>query len=242
MSPRTELAHRTITSTDALRPRDCRIAPSKQSWSGRERRRPQVVRTRKVSCGYRRAHIDAGSDTLGVVPAGRNPAASTARTAARRAAYDLMMRRVQIVVGIVLSLICTGAAVAEGAAHLPTLGSARYAKAIGGASPGFGTVAPKVVNANGDPGSVVYDLRWAGWGRAQAVGNGKSYAPGAHGGWSGTLVPSELRATDLGRCQPGGPVVYRHLWFRAKGEPGVHGWTPWSQWPDITYPKPQLLC
>src|ERR1035441_1198385 len=63
-----------------------RIAPSKQSWSGRERRRPQVVRTRKVSCGYRRAHIDAGSDTLGVVPAGRNPAASTARTAARRAA------------------------------------------------------------------------------------------------------------------------------------------------------------
>ena len=100
-----------------------------------------------------------------------------------------MMRRVQIVVGIVLSLICTGAAVAEGAAHLPTLGSARYAKAIGGASPGFGTVAPKVVNANGDPGSVVYDLRWAGWGRAQAVGNGKSYAPGTHGGWSGTLVP-----------------------------------------------------
>ncbi|MGO8905157.1 MAG: hypothetical protein ACLQMH_05970 [Solirubrobacteraceae bacterium] len=152
------------------------------------------------------------------------------------------MHRVQIAAGIVLSLICTGVGVADATQRLPTLGSAAYAKIIGGPSSGFGTVAPKVVNANGDPGSVVYDLRWTGWGRAQTVGNGKSYAPGANGGWSGTLVPTELRATDLGRCRPGGPVVYRHLWFRARGEPGVHGWTPWSQWPDIEYPKPQFLC
>jgi hypothetical protein len=153
-----------------------------------------------------------------------------------------MMRRVRIAAGGVLSLLCAGAAMASATQHPPTLGSARYAKAIGGASPGFGMVAPKELNANGDPGSVVYDVRWANWGRAQTLGTGKSYAPLAHGGWSSTLVPTELRATDLGQCQPGGPVVYRHLWLRAKGEPGVHGWTPWAQWPQITYPKPQLLC
>jgi hypothetical protein len=141
------------------------------------------------------------------------------------------VRRVHIAAGIALSLACAGAAAADGNRRPPTLGSARFAKMIGGRSSGFGTVAPKVVNANGDPGSVVYELRWAGWGRAQTVGDGKSYAPGANGGWSGTRVPTELRATDLGRCWPGGPVVYRRLWFRATGEPGVHGWTPWSQWP-----------
>ena len=124
----------------------------------------------------------------------------------------------------------------------PTLGSTAYAKKIGGSSPGFGTVKPKVVNANGDPGSVVYRLYWTGWGSAQALGYGRSYAPGANGGWTLRLIPAELRATDLGRCSPGGPVVYRHLWTRANGVPGVHGWTPWAQWPEITYPKPQLLC
>ncbi len=154
-----------------------------------------------------------------------------------------MMRRVQTgAAGILLSLTCAGAAVAGAAQQPPTLGSVHYAKTIGGPSPGFGTAAPKVVNANGDPGSVVYDVRWAGWGHAQAIGDGKSYAPGAHGGWTGTLIPTELRATDLGRCQPAGAVVYRHLWIRAKGVPGSHGWTAWSQWPDINYPKPQLLC
>jgi hypothetical protein len=152
------------------------------------------------------------------------------------------VRSVQGVAGIVLSLICIGAAAAGATQQLPTLGSAHFAKTIGGPSPGFGTVAPKVLNANGDPGSVVYDLHWAGWGHAQAVGNGGSYAPAAHGGWTTTLVPTELRATDLGRCRPGGPFVYRQLWLRAKAEPGAHGWTPWSQWPNIDYPKPQLLC
>lgn len=122
------------------------------------------------------------------------------------------------------------------------MGSVRYAKTIGGPSPGFGTVAPNEVNANGDPGSVVYDLRWTGWGSSQTVGNGKSYAPGAHEGWTGRLIPTQLRANDLGRCEPGGPIVYRHLWTRAEGVPGVHGWTAWSQWPEIAYPKPQRLC
>jgi hypothetical protein len=156
--------------------------------------------------------------------------------------YDLAVHRVGVLAAIVLSLTGASAAAAGAARQLPTMGSAHYAKTIGGSSPGFGTVAPKTVNANGDPGSVVYDLRWAGWGRTETVGNGKTYAPGAHGGWTGTLVPTELRATDLGRCRPGDPVVYRHLWIRAKQGPGARGWTAWTQWPDIAYPKPQLLC
>jgi hypothetical protein len=152
------------------------------------------------------------------------------------------VHRAQIATGIALALICVVTAIAGATQQLPTLGSAHYAKTLGGSSPGFGTVAPKTVNANGDPGSVVYDLSWAGWGRSQSVGNGKTYAPGAHGGWTATLIPTELRATDLGRCKPGGPMAYRKLWLRAKGVPGVHGWTPWTQWPDTSYPKPQLLC
>jgi len=49
-------------------------------------------------------------------------------------AYDLAVCRVQFVAGIVLSLICAGAAVAAAPQQLPTLGSARYAKIIGGAT------------------------------------------------------------------------------------------------------------
>jgi hypothetical protein len=69
-----------------------------------------------------------------------------------------MVRRVHIAAGIVLSLVWAGTAVADGNQGPPTFGSAHFAKMIGGRSPGFGTAAPKVVNANGDPGSVVYDL------------------------------------------------------------------------------------
>ena len=85
----------------------------------------------------------------------------------------------------------------------------------------------------------MYDLHWTGWGRAETIGTGKSFAPGAHGGWTGTLVPTELRATGLGRCRRGGPPVYRQLWVRAKRVPEAHGWTAWSEWPDLNYPKPQ---
>ena len=134
------------------------------------------------------------------------------------------------------------ASAAGAAASLPTLGSAHYATRIGGPSPGFGTAAPSRLDANGDPGSVVYSVRWSGWGRTTAFGHGKSYAPGLHGGWTSTLLPVELRASDLGRCRAGGPRVYRRLSIRAHGEPGVRGWTPWSQWPDINYPAPQSLC
>jgi hypothetical protein len=146
--------------------------------------------------------------------------------------YDLCVRRVPFAAGLLLALICIGAWSAEAKQNVPTLGSKRYPpQGYGGPRPGFGTIAPKLVSANGDPGSVVYDLRWRHWGSAQTIGYGKTYAPGPHGGWTSRLVPSELRASDLGRCLPGHPIVYRHLEFRS-GK-GRH----WGEWP---YPQP--LC
>jgi hypothetical protein len=140
-----------------------------------------------------------------------------------------------------LLLLSIGASTGEAKQHAPTLGSAHYAKAIGGPHPGFGTVAPKLVDGNGDPGSVVHDVRWTHWGSADALGYGKGYVLALGGGYLPGLYPLQLRAADLGPCRRGGPAVYRQLWRREIWGPGK-GWSSWSQWPDIEYPKPQLLC
>lgn len=116
---------------------------------------------------------------------------------------------------------------------VPTLGTVTHAKRDN-LGVGFGAVAPRQVNANGDPGSVIYHIHWAGWGQAQAIGRGQSYTPGAHGGWTSKFEVSDLRATDLGRCNPRGRVVYRRLWVLETHEqrpPDAAEW-PWVEWPS----------
>lgn len=121
----------------------------------------------------------------------------------------------------------------------PTLGTASYAKRqhLGR---GFGAVAPEQVNANGDPGSIIYDVHWTGWGHSQAIGRGKSYAPGANGGWTSTFKASHIRATDLGRCKPHGQIVYRRLWVLDTRDEPRRADAP--EWPWVEWPSGQPMC
>ena len=70
---------------------------------------------------------------------------------------------------------------------------------------------------------------------------GLSAEPAPEGGYLPGYFPVELHAQDLGRCHPGGPIVYRRLARRDTLGPGK-GWSHWSLWPDVQYPKRQLLC
>jgi hypothetical protein len=131
--------------------------------------------------------------------------------------------------------------VAGASTSRPTLGSRSYPPpGYGGRFPGFGTVAPRLVSANGDPNSVVSDVRWTSWGAKQAMGLGKSAEFAPRGGYLSGLFPVELVATDLGRCSAHGPIVYRRL--RRRDKQGNGRWSAWSYWPDVQYPKPQTLC
>ncbi len=126
----------------------------------------------------------------------------------------------------------TGAAPEQGA---PTLGTVTYARRQDeNLGPGFGTVAPRQVSANGDPGSVIYEVHWTAWGHPQAIGRGESYAPGVHGGWSSRFEASYMRARDLGRCSPRGRIVYRRLLVldtrHEPRPPNAPEW-PWVEWP-----------
>ena len=140
--------------------------------------------------------------------------------------------------------LLSGLAACGGSAHpvtavkanpIPTLGSASYARYLnpgGGLRTGFGEVAPPVVDANGGDESRFRDIHWEGWGHAQTLGKGEGYTHGGPGSGAGFVVPTQLRATDLGRC-PDGAYAYRQLWVRESGRPEERGWTPWAQWPQI---------
>ncbi len=152
------------------------------------------------------------------------------------------MRRVSAAGVLATLLIGLAAPATQAGRPLPTLGSKHY-PGPGSPTPfpGFGTVAPKVVSANGDPNSRVSAIHWIGWGRGEAKGFGASYEFAPQGGYLPGLFPVQLRASDLGRCARNGPIVYRRLWRRDRVDRGAV-WSPWSAWPDISYPRPQLLC
>jgi hypothetical protein len=152
------------------------------------------------------------------------------------------VRLLRVTALLSLLLLSVAAQAAQARRVLPTLGSTTYpGHGFPGRFPGFGTVAPRVVSANGDANSRVSSVRWVGWGNGEARGAGESYEFAPQGGYLPGLFPVQLRATDLGRCRPNGPVVYRHLWRRDRINGGV-AWSPWTAWPAISYPRPQLLC
>jgi len=144
---------------------------------------------------------------------------------------------VAVAAAVVAGPVSGGTASAKAASQRPTLGlrSGNYEMIIG-----LGTVAPATVDGNGDPNSIVKDITWRGWGKASAHGSGKSYEFAANGGYLPGLFPVQLTATDLGRCTAHGPLVYRHLERRDKG--GNGRWSSWAAWPNLNYPKRQLLC
>jgi hypothetical protein len=119
----------------------------------------------------------------------------------------------------------------------PLLGSRSYAH---GRVLGLGSVAPKVINANGDANSVVLSIHWRHWGAGRAYGYGESHEFAPHGGYLPGLFPVQLIASDLGRCSSRGPLVYRHLRRRDRGGSGT--WSSWTSWPPLQYPAQQLLC
>jgi hypothetical protein len=111
-----------------------------------------------------------------------------------------------------------------------TLGVPGYGRGFGGPFPGFGSVEPRTVSANGDPNSIVSDVRWQTWRADQAVGYGKSSEFAPHGGYLSGRFRVELIASDPGRCTASGPIVYRRL--RRRDIQGNGQWSAWTYWPD----------
>jgi len=152
------------------------------------------------------------------------------------------VRPISAAVVLTALMVLLAAPGARAGRQLPTLGSHSYPGAgFPGRFPGFGTVAPRLISANGDANSRVSRIRWTGWGRPEARGFGSSYEFAPQGGYLPGLFPVQLRASHLGRCRRNGPLVYRHLQRRDRIDAGT-AWSPWTAWPDISYPHPQVLC
>jgi len=102
---------------------------------------------------------------------------------------------------------------------------------------GWGTVAPKQINNNGDPGGNVDTIRWKRWGQQTATGTGLGSVPPVHGtGWVGGQRVL-LRATRLGHCVHGGPPAYQQLYARYPVRPGGP-LGPWQRW----WPSSRDIC
>jgi DNA-binding beta-propeller fold protein YncE len=113
------------------------------------------------------------------------------------------------------------------------LGSTSFHAGIGH---GWGTVKPTRIFNGGDPGGIVYGIRWQHWGQTTAIGWGFSFPPRPAGNYYGP-ARTELRATDISRCSEGGPLAYRRLYFRAPSRPGgpLRPWSNWSVTGNICY-------
>jgi len=107
------------------------------------------------------------------------------------------------------------------------LGSAAFA---GHGAEGWGTSRPHRIFNGGDPSGLVREIQWTGWGGRSAIGFGLHAIFKPHGGYYPEPVLIELRASDLGRCKPGGPPTYRQLSFRVPERPegSLGPWTLWS--------------
>ena len=95
---------------------------------------------------------------------------------------------------------------------------------------GWGTKAPAIVYNGGVPSGLIDHIRWRNWGAPVAYGSGITSIYKPNGGYYPQQVPAELRAEDLGRCRPGGPLTYRRLYVRNPLKPGgpVDQWRLWS--------------
>jgi hypothetical protein len=139
-----------------------------------------------------------------------------------------------------LIAVAVAAAVGLGAtltrsAAVPVLGAKTFSQ-----SPyayGWGKVAPRNIFNGGDPSGLVKSIKWRKWGGSVAVGVGLATLPRQSGGYYPGLVTVRLRASNLGRCSPRGPLAYRRLAFREPIRPGgrLDIWRPWSDTGSICH-------
>ena len=137
---------------------------------------------------------------------------------------DIPKRRL-LVSTIIAVLGLASASVAAG--QEVVLGSGSFAGPQGA---GWGTVRPREIFNGGDPSGLVTHIRWAGWGRASALGSGRNAIFKPNGGYYAQLVTIQLRATDRGRCTATGPLAYQKLYVRVPSRPGgrLGKWLLWS--------------
>lgn len=85
---------------------------------------------------------------------------------------------------------------------------------------GWGQSRPALLYYGGDASGMFFGIRWSSWGGAMAVGRGANptFKPG--GGYYRRPVIIELRATDIRRCTPNGPLAYSRLSSREQTRPG----------------------
>ena len=111
----------------------------------------------------------------------------------------------------------------------PVLGSKAFIPRVG---VGWGTYQPREIFNGGDPSGMVHGITWTDWGKADAYGYGKTYIFKQNGGYYPGSVTAELRAYDLGRCVPNGPLTYELLDVRVPSAPGGK-LGQWFVWDDV---------
>jgi hypothetical protein len=140
-----------------------------------------------------------------------------------------VLRAAAVAVGVAALLASTGLASprAVSAGRTVVLGSKRHPLPSGY---GFGTAAPGAIFNGGDPSGLVTHIDWTSWGQSVAAGRGLNAIFMPQGGYYAQLVTIQLRAYDLGRCTPLGPLAYRRLSVREPSRPGgpPGPWVPWG--------------
>ena len=128
---------------------------------------------------------------------------------------------------VFIAALATTLAVRRSAVVQPTasgavLGSTHFTPYHG---TGWGSASPTHIWNGGDCLGTVIDIRWEHWGSSNALGVGRTCGRPV-GPYSQRI---ELRATDLGRCSPSGPVAYLKLYVRERSsKSGQLG--RWERW------------
>jgi hypothetical protein len=88
---------------------------------------------------------------------------------------------------------------------------------------GWGQQHPRLLYYGGDLSDSFFGIRWSSWGGAIAFGRGFNpiFKPG--GGYYRRPAIIELRASDLRRCTPNGPLAYSRLSSREQSVKTPHG-------------------
>ena len=87
---------------------------------------------------------------------------------------------------------------------------------------------------------MVHGITWTYWGQPQAYGYGKTYIFKPNGGYYPGGVTAELRAYDLGRCTPNGPLAYQLLGRPRAVSTGrqARPWLVWDGGKSLCHPYP----
>lgn len=102
---------------------------------------------------------------------------------------------------------------------------------------GWGQQQPTILYNGGDASGTIFGIRWSSWGGAVAVGRGANPLLKLAGGYYGRPAVVELRASEIRRCTPNGPLAYSRLITREQDKPGG----PFGPW-GIDQPDMCVNC